>query len=241
MMTNKELFLIRLQNSSTEEFVRLTSLWGKCSRCSNYFWDGNQTHCHKNINESSCEKGYAEWLDARPDEDLQKKYNKRYFYFRDRVSAFLGKGIMDILYTYNAVTPPADYGEKKCLDGCFGGEKGCGNASCYMYWQHILNLYESYIEEQAKARLRSGGIAANQTALEHTTKSMSLNFKLNNFILEILIPQIQDTEMREKAKQILKFKEQYDAEFDKGGRNFTGISTERIEEMLELASIPGKK
>lgn len=77
--TNRELFMEKLQDADMKEFVELITCYGKCTRCSNNYWDGNYTGCHENKNESSCEEGIAEFMEARPGENLQVKYNKKIF------------------------------------------------------------------------------------------------------------------------------------------------------------------
>ena len=79
--TNRELFMEKLQDADMKEFVELITCYGKCTRCSNNYWDGNYTGCHENKNESSCEEGIAEFMEARPGENLQVKYGKKYSAF----------------------------------------------------------------------------------------------------------------------------------------------------------------
>ena len=47
----------KLQDADMKKFVELITCHGKCTRCSNNYWDGNYTGCHENKNESSCEEG----------------------------------------------------------------------------------------------------------------------------------------------------------------------------------------
>ncbi len=66
-----------IKSLSGEEFLKVVSGVGKCKRCSNSYWDGNQELCHKNINDSSCELGLKEYLESDISENLQTKYKKK--------------------------------------------------------------------------------------------------------------------------------------------------------------------
>ena len=68
-----------IKSLSGEEFLKVVSGVGKCKRCSNSYWDGNQELCHKNINDSSCELGLKEYLESDISENLQTKYKKKRF------------------------------------------------------------------------------------------------------------------------------------------------------------------
>ena len=77
--TNRELFMEKLQDADMKKFVELITCHGKCTRCSNNYWDGNYTGCHENKNESSCEEGIAEFMEARPGENsgLHERHKRR--------------------------------------------------------------------------------------------------------------------------------------------------------------------
>lgn len=68
-----------IKSLSGEEFLKVVSGVGRCKRCSNSYWDGNQELCHRNINDSSCELGLKEYLESDIGENLQIKYKKKRF------------------------------------------------------------------------------------------------------------------------------------------------------------------
>lgn len=74
-MTGEEKFWEDLQKKKAIDIMQFDGR--HCKYCSNNYWDGNQARCHKNINHSSCEQGYKEYLESDISENLQKKYNKQ--------------------------------------------------------------------------------------------------------------------------------------------------------------------
>lgn len=213
MKTNREVFTETLQKATTEEFVRLTTGCGKCGRCSNHFWDGSVTPCHQNINNSNCNEGYAEWLESYVGEDLQEKYNKKYWYFRDHTSAQLSRQIVDILYSTGTVDSPAEADEKQC--SCCTHKKSCTKTFCYMYYQHLHNLRDKYIEDKAKEKIKGVHGEENQKReLEYYKEDIGRSLRTEDFIVEVLIPQIKDERARGKAELLVEFKKQYSAKLD---------------------------
>lgn len=77
MKTNREMFLESLASLLDKELI--ATLRDKCSRCSNHYYDWSQDCCHEGINDSSCERGQAEWLKAEAGADVQTLYGKKYW------------------------------------------------------------------------------------------------------------------------------------------------------------------
>lgn len=214
--TNRDLLMEQLQNASTEDFISL-SWYGKCSRCSNNFWDGNQDRCHVNINESSCELGYKEWLESYPEENLQEKYHKKYWCFKDCISAHLGKELVDILYISKAIAPPLEV-ENACKEKCCAA-KSCAGTECYMYYQHILNLYNKYVKEMAEKKAEErypySKSKIREDCISDYIRDIKSSFRLETFLCNVLVPKIQDKLIQGKAKQILAFKKKHEGRKEK--------------------------
>lgn len=197
--TNREVLLEQLQTAvTTEEFIALQRN-GKCDRCSNYFWDGPQAKCHKNINESNCELGYKEWLESYPGENLQEKYHKKYWYFKNNCIAQNVKDLMDLLYASKTITVPTDT-EAVCK--MCGNQKSCTSTWCYMYYQHLLNLYNAYIREQAKKE----DADKDGNDIKHKVYKPQQSITMKTFISTVLLPNIQDTVVKEKITRLLNTK-----------------------------------
>ena len=84
-------------------FLALVTGQGKCGRCDNSYWDGTKASCHQNINESSCEEGQREYFESCPEENLQKKYGKKYFEHTDWEQAEVEKALVELLYDEQAL------------------------------------------------------------------------------------------------------------------------------------------
>lgn len=169
----------QLQGATTEEFIALQCT-GKCGRCSNYYWDGSVSKCHEGINESNCEKGYAEWLESYPGEDLQRKYNKQYWCVKNHTHAYFMREIMDHLYFSGILISPLET-ETRC--GHCHGRKSCAGTECFMYYQHLLNEYKVHNEKLSEEK--------------------HAEISLTQYISDALVPQIADAETRGRIKQIL--------------------------------------
>lgn len=208
-ITNRDVFMEKLTKASTNEFIRLITC-GKCTRCSNNFWDGNQTPCHKNINDSDCDDGFAEWLEASPGDNLQEKYGKKYWYFTDHTSAQLNRMIMDLLYLSGVVVHPAKDGEKQCTERCLNHDN-CSSTSCYMLWQHIMNLCEKHVEELAWDKVRkqfprSGkNLEEHRDDYEYYKRDLERTMRTDVFIRDVLTPRISDERLRGKMELLLEF------------------------------------
>ncbi len=140
MKTNRDLFIEKLSKSETAQIIRIMNGAGKCTRCSNHYWDWNLRKCHKNINDSDCEQGQAEYLDSYPEENLQKKYHKKYFRCKNSQHAELLQKIAGILFNSGVVVM-----EKKKLEEedlfCRFCTKQCQVADCEKMAQIINTIY----------------------------------------------------------------------------------------------------
>lgn len=192
MKTNREVFMEKLQESSIEDFIHLTTGGGKCLRCSNYFWDGNYTGCHKNINDSSCEAGIAEYLESEVGTNLQVKYNKKYGAFRSYSPAMVGKMLAEVLFQAGVVAklePPCEWCKKTdCVP-------------CDRHWCNILDMSRAYALELTRPY-------TEDDFSSEASKARDLYKRYYNndmiFISEILIPRIKEDELRVQAELLVK-------------------------------------
>ena len=53
----------------------------KCGCCTNQYWDGGQSYCHCRINDSTCEEGINEWLNADTQDipELLRIFGKKFW------------------------------------------------------------------------------------------------------------------------------------------------------------------
>lgn len=190
MKTNREVFMEKLQNSDTDEFVHLIRGGGQCFRCSNYFWDGNQGECHKNINESSCEAGVAEWLEANEGENLQIRYKKKYWKFHNYTQASYARMLADILYSCGLI----DKTDNRCSH-CKKSECVM-STTCSSSWINIRNMAWEYTKTLIKD--------LDERYEAYTISQIKEKYEDEfNFIEEVLIPKIGDLEVRGQAKMLV--------------------------------------
>lgn len=188
MKTNREIYVDKLNNSSTEEFVKLVNAYQICSRCSNAYWDGNQTICHKNINKSSCEKGQEEYFESYSNEDLQEKYNKKYHYCKGYKQAKLLKELVQIIY-YSGVV---EWNGVDQCEICKNKGKKCYStySNCLWPFQHLLNIHSDYIKEKVK----------ELNDFDKLCFRDKMTFDV--WMKDILIPSILDKDINEKANRL---------------------------------------
>lgn len=191
MKTNREAFMEELQNADTNRLVELTTGYGRCHRCSNYFWDGNQGECHKNINESSCEKGMAEWFDANVGENLQIKYKKKSWKFHNYTQASYARMLADLLYSCGLVEKT----DNKCN---YCRKKECVMSTiCSSSWINIRNMASNY----AKSLTKDLDPRYEEYTINNIRRKYEDEFV---FIEEVLLPKIEDLEVRGQAKMLVK-------------------------------------
>lgn len=140
MKTNRDLFIEKLSKSDTTQIARIINGEGKCTRCSNHYWDWNQNKCHKNINDSNCEQGQAEYLDSYPGENLQKKYHKKYFNCKNSQHAELLQKIEGILFASGVMVAEKEKLEEEDLF-CRFCMKQCPTADCEKMAQIINTIH----------------------------------------------------------------------------------------------------
>lgn len=188
METNREKFIEKLKTADTESFINLITGCGKCARCSNSFWDGNCTGCHKNINNSSCEEGMAQYMESRVGENLQVKYHKKYGAFRSYSHAALGRQLADILFQAGVV----DKLEPPCTSWCTADD--C--SGCNRFWCNILDMSRKYaddlIEPYNDDDNSDEAVRARDLYKKYHGNDMA-------FISEILVPRIKEVELRAQA------------------------------------------
>lgn len=189
--TNRELFMEKLQDADMKKFVELITCHGKCTRCSNNYWDGNYTGCHENKNESSCEEGIAEFMEARPGENLQVKYSKKYSAFCSYTQASLAKHLAVILFQTGVVEklePPCEICRKT---DCY---------ECSRFWCNILDMSRKYARKLVEPYKEND---FSVEALE--ARDLEKRYYGNDmiFIQEILIPRIQEPELAAQAKLLV--------------------------------------
>lgn len=191
-MTNKEVFIKNLNEANMSHFVDLIIGCGKCNRCSNFFWDGNYTGCHKNMNDSSCEEGIAQYMESRVGENLQVKYHKKYGTFRSYTHAMLGKQLAEILYqagVVDLIEPPCEWCKSDTPD------KRC--ADCDRFWCNILDMSRRYAVELAKSFDKFHQYEAHEVERKYYGNAMV-------FISEILISRISEDELKVQAELLVK-------------------------------------
>lgn len=188
MKTNRELFLKELEEADMDYFVRLITGYNKCARCSNFYWDGNYTECHKDKNNSSCEEGIAQHMKSKVGENLQVKYHKKYSAFRSYFHAMLGKQLANILFQSDVV----DKLEPTC-EYCESSE--C--SECDRFWCNILDMSREYaynlVEPYSDDDHSHDAIKARELSKKYYQNDMI-------FISEILLQQIQDPALYIQAK-----------------------------------------
>lgn len=155
MKTNRDIFMEtfieELKESNTERFVELISAFGsfrRCGKCSNSYWDGNHYKCHKNINKSDCQKGQMEYFESYPGDDLQKKYNKQYWYCNGYEQAQALNKLTELLYSYKVVL----WNGTEICKGCANKGKKCYefHFKCYVPFQYLMDSYSDYVKEKIK-------------------------------------------------------------------------------------------
>lgn len=186
MKTNQELFLEELTNASPRKFVDLISS-EKCSRCSNHYWDMAQNKCHSGINDSTCEEGQAEYLESRPDEDLQAKYHKKYWSCKDRKDAKNKLELVRLLCKTGLI------GDADICTRCSNREGlPCRHTDCDQKVTKLQEMYKEYIKQAAS---QMGHIEANQV---FTT------FTMEKYLWNVLIPSITNPEIKEQVSICIK-------------------------------------
>lgn len=188
MKTNREIFMDRLNKSNMDDFVKLVNAYEKCSRCSNNYWDGINRPCHRNINESSCEDGQKEYFESYPDEDLQKKYNKKYWYCKGYEQARLLKELTQVIYSCGVVEWN---GIDKC-EICHNKGEKCytTNFKCSLPFQYLIDLHSNYIKVKIK----------DLNDIDKMLLKRKMTFDV--WLKDTLIPSISDKEFRDKAKHL---------------------------------------
>lgn len=198
--TNREAFMEKLQKADTKKFVELITCYGKCTRCANNYWDGNYTGCHQNKNESSCEEGIAQFMEAHIGENLQVTYGKKYSAFRSYSQASLGRHLASILFQAGVVEKL----EQPCgichKDDCSG---------CSRFWCNILDMSRQYAMSLIEPYKKDDySMKANEARKLHD------RYYGNDmvFIHEILIPRMQETELAAQAKLLVELIEEQSAD-----------------------------
>lgn len=189
--TNREAFMERLQKADTEEFVRLITCYGKCGRCSNDYWDGNYTGCHQNKNESSCEEGIAEFMEANVGENLQVKYGKKYSAFNSYNQASIARHLAEVLFQAGIVEkmePPCE----RC--------KASDCSRCSRFWCNILDMSRKYARKLVEP-YKENDFSVEALEAGDLEKRYYGNDMI--FIQEILIPRIQEPELAAQAKLLV--------------------------------------
>lgn len=186
MKTNQELFLEELTNASPRKFVDLIST-GKCSRCSNHYWDMAQAKCHSGINDSTCEEGQAEYLESRPDEDLQAKYHKKYWSCKDREDARNKLELVRLLCKTGLI------GDEEICTRCSNREGvPCRHTDCDRKVEKLQKLYKDHIKQTTN---QMEHLEANQVCRE---------FTLARYLWDVLIPDITDPGIKEQISTCMK-------------------------------------
>lgn len=189
MKTNREIFMNELNNSNMDNFIDLINSCGKCNRCSNNYWDGNVNSCHKNINNSSCEDGQREYFESYPEENLQNKYNKKYWHCKGYSNAQSLNNLTEILYSCGVI-------EWKGVDNCkYCHNKGkeCYSVSskCFWLFQYLLNLHSDYVKDKIKKLNDFDKLIYKE------------NMTFEKWLTDIVIPSISDKLIRDKAEHFL--------------------------------------
>lgn len=190
MITNREMFMENLANSSDEEFVDLITCKGKCTRCSNYYWDANNSGCHKNMNNSSCEKGIREFMESDIDENLQLKYAKRYIVFHNHEEATAGKMIAEILYRCGVVDKSD---ECECRFCAYKDNDECINKRicCKASWINIKIMRDAYTKS-LKSELPDFGHDYDKMMIDEKYRDVLV------YIEDVLVPKIKSDENKNR-------------------------------------------
>lgn len=184
MKSNKDIFLEELQKADSSKFIGLINSRGKCWRCSNHFWDGSQSACHKNFNDSSCEEGQKEYFESYPGENLQLKYHKKYIYCKNYMDAVLKKELMVALYSSGQV----EFAENSRCNSC---SDDCIEVMCFKQYQNLIDMHRRY----AKAKYETLKTDSERYLLQQ-------NFTFAVYLRDVFIPAISDDEIRGRAKQM---------------------------------------
>lgn len=193
--TNREIFMEKLEAADMSRFINMITGCGKCTRCSNSYWDGNASRCHKDANNSSCEEGISQYMESRVGEDLQLKYCKKYLIFRSHHHAMLGKYLATILFQEGIVDKSEPICEACEINNC---------SKCENFWRNIINMSDDYKKMLIKPYVKDYTVASIESIKDIEVKKMYERYSNKNiFILEILIPRIQDYELRIKAKLLM--------------------------------------
>lgn len=189
METNREIFMNKLNDSNMENFINLINSCGKCNRCSNYYWDGNVNYCHKNTNNSSCENGQREYFESYPEENLQKKYNKKYWYCKGYDNAQSLNKLTEILYSSGVINWK---GVDSCRY-CYNKEKECYLVSYKCFWpfQYLLDLHSDYVKEKIE----------KLSDFDKIVYKEEMTFE--KWLADIVIPSISDKSIRDQAEYFL--------------------------------------
>lgn len=170
-MTNKAAFLQQLNTTNTSDMIDML-LHGACGRCSNFYWDWTGTKCHKNVNESSCEKGTVEYMDSEVGDNLQVKYQKKYIHCANYYQALILEQLAPLLFSSGVVNPDG----KNCEYRCHGT---CEYAICDQQPEVIQLQWMRY---------------------NHQSQEKPLT--LPEYIHTVLVPKIEDISLRERVAAI---------------------------------------
>lgn len=170
--TNKAIFLEELSAcTDSQTFVDMISS-GKCSHCSNHYWDMGQSKCHKNINESSCEKGQAEYFESSPEEDLQIKYRKKYWSCENVEDAYNKLNLIRTLHKAGVIE------KAECCQRCLNKESFRSCEACDITVNQLQRMYGSEIRRQDVERSK---------------------YPFKRFLQDKIIPAIKDEKLRKEA------------------------------------------
>lgn len=187
-MNNEKLFKDELNHMHIEEFARFISAPDKCLRCSNYYWDGSQSRCHKNINDSSCVEGTLEWLESDNTDDLQSKYHKKYFTFKDKQSADIGKKILHLIYSTGMI--------EKLYDNCYGcTTDNCIEADCSTCWWNLILMQNRYIRE-----IQHKMDPKNTYEIQKFEEKYRV---LTTWLQDVIVPYISDISVKDQVIQCI--------------------------------------
>lgn len=202
MKTNRELFTEQLADADMSRFLDLLDGVGKCSRCSNNYWDGNQMTCHKNINDSSCKLGQSQYMKAYPTDNLQMKYHKKYYCFKDAISANIARDVMHLLYSSRTVEDPQKV-VKHCSSGCHAAT--CTATSCYMHWQNIMNLRDAWALETTRKECDID----DEAFIREEADKLIRETPTMKYIYDVLSETISDVEVKSRVKTLIEMYDQY--------------------------------
>lgn len=187
-MTNREMFLEKLKSVDMHDFVNFIIGYGKCTRCSNYYWDGIHGECHKNLNNSTCEEGIAQFMESKVGENLQNKYHKVYSGFRSYFHAALGQQLVTILFKANIVDKTEDICKVCKLNDC---------PNCRWFLNNIIHMSQDYMDNIIKT-YKENDYSIEACNARNLKEQYYKNYLI--FVSEVLIPRIQEQELWIQAK-----------------------------------------